>query len=150
MSVPVVLVAGLHGPARAALVDRLLREHPRAEVIHHDLRRVSDGEVVRIVRDAHGVIDRTEVRLAHGCVSCTVREDLLPELVRRAAFAAPLVVDLWDCVEPRTVAEAMDCAAMDCSVRLTAVLTALDAEHMPADLPNPVAAFVRDKVRLAP
>ncbi|QET91488.1 helix-turn-helix domain-containing protein [Roseomonas mucosa] len=23
-------------------------------------------------------------------------------------------------------------------------------EHMPADLPNPVAAFVRDKVRLAP
>jgi DNA-binding XRE family transcriptional regulator len=37
----------------------------------------------------------------------------------------------------------------------SAILRAVESkpkanEHMPADLPNPVAAFVRDKVRLAP
>jgi len=134
MSVPVVLVAGLHGPARAALVDRLLRENPGAEAIHHDLRGISDGRVTRTVRDAYGVLERAELRLAHGCVSCTVREDLLPELLRRSAAAPLLVADLWDCVEPRTVAEALDHAETADRLRLTAVLTALDAEHLPADL----------------
>jgi hypothetical protein len=52
MSVPVVLVAGLHGAARATVVDRLLREHAGALAIHHDLRQITGGLVVRTVRDA--------------------------------------------------------------------------------------------------
>ncbi|MFI6513224.1 CobW family GTP-binding protein [Streptosporangium sp. NPDC050855] len=134
MSTPVVLVAGLHAPARTATVDRLLHDHPGAVAVHHDLRSVAGGRVERLVRDRSGVLDLSEVRLAHGCVTCTVREDLLPELVRRAPAASLLVVDLWDSVEPRPVAEAIDCDEARDILRLTAVLTALDAEHMPVDI----------------
>ncbi|MCD0453008.1 GTP-binding protein [Actinocorallia sp. API 0066] len=134
MSVPVVLVAGLHGPARTVLVDRLLREHPGAVAVHHDLRAITEGVAGRVVRDARAVIDRTDVPIAHGCVSCTVREDLVPVLLHYAPVTPLLIADLWDCVEPRAVAEALDCAAVAGRLRLTAVVTALDAEHTPADL----------------
>ncbi|MGI5286458.1 CobW family GTP-binding protein [Nonomuraea polychroma] len=131
MPIPVALVAGLHRSARAAAVDRLLRRHPGAVAIHHDLRDIGAGRVERVVRDVSGVLDRAEARLAHGCVTCTVREDLLPELLRRADTASLLIVDLWDSVEPRPVAEALAGAE---GVRLACVHTALDAEHMPVDI----------------
>ncbi|HEX2313193.1 MAG TPA: GTP-binding protein, partial [Thermomonospora sp.] len=134
MSVPVVLAAGLHGPARAALVDRLLREHPGAVAVHHDLRGVTGGVIVRTVRDASVVLDRAVVRLEHGCVSCTTREDLIPQLLRHAEHATLLIAELWDCVEPRSVAEALDAPAWRDDLRLTAVITALDPELTPTDI----------------
>ncbi|MEU4539547.1 GTP-binding protein [Streptosporangium sp. NPDC023825] len=134
MSTPVVLVAGLHAQARTAAVDRLLHDHPGAVAVHHDLRSVTTGRVERLVRDHGGVLDLAEIRLAHGCVTCTVREDLLPQLIRYAATARLLVVDLWDSVEPRPVAEAIDSEQARDTLRLTSVLTALDAEHMPIDI----------------
>ncbi|GAA1017382.1 cobalamin biosynthesis protein CobW [Acrocarpospora pleiomorpha] len=134
MATPVVLVVGLHSTARSATVDHLLAAHPGAVAVHHDLRVVSSGRVERTVRDASGVLERAEVRLAHGCVSCTVREDLVPELIRRAAAAPLLVVDLWDSVEPRTVAEALDAGEVRAALRLTCVATALHTEHLPIDI----------------
>ncbi|MGS2647113.1 GTP-binding protein [Streptosporangium sp. LJ11] len=135
MSVPVVIVAGLHPEPRSALVDRLLAEHPGSVAIHHDLRQVSTGRVERVVRDASGTLDLHEVRLAHGCVTCTVREDLVPVLLSRADSAPLLIVELWDSVEPRTVAEAL--AWHEDTVhrlRLTGVLTALDAARATEDV----------------
>ncbi|KAB2349695.1 CobW family GTP-binding protein [Actinomadura rudentiformis] len=134
MSVPVVLVAGLHGPARTAVVDRLLREHPGSVAIHHELRRITDGEAVRIVRDAGGTRQRAQVRLAHGCTTCTVREDLIPQLLMHGPHTGLLVVDLWDSVEPRTVAEALDHPDLRDDLRLTAVLAAVDPELAPIDI----------------
>ncbi|MFB4313987.1 CobW family GTP-binding protein [Actinomadura sp. 21ATH] len=134
MSVPVVLVAGLHGAARAAVVDRLLREHSGALAIHHDLRQITGGLVVRTVRDAGVVREQVAVRLEHGCVTCTVRLDLIPQLLRYAGQASLLVVDLWDAVEPQSVAETVGHPEADPDLRLTGVLTALDAELMPTDI----------------
>ncbi|MEV0973914.1 CobW family GTP-binding protein [Microtetraspora glauca] len=134
MSTPVVLVAGLHASARTATVDRLLTEHPGSVAVHHDLCAVTLDRVRRVVRAGAGVLDVTDVRLAHGCVTCTVREDMLPQLVRLAATASLLIVDLWDSVEPRSVAEAIDCDEAGGILRLTSVLTALDAERMPVDI----------------
>ncbi|KAB8194643.1 hypothetical protein FH608_015780 [Nonomuraea phyllanthi] len=131
---PVVLVAGLHAAARTTAVDRLLAEHPGSLAIHHDLSHVTHGRVRRTVRDTTGVLDTAEVRLAHGCVTCTVREDLLPRLVTLAPTATLLIVDLWDSVEPRSVAEAIDCDAAREVLRLAAVLTALDAAALPDDI----------------
>jgi G3E family GTPase len=134
VSTPVVLVAGLHGPARTAAVERLLAAHPGAAAVHHDLGQVTEGLVRRIVRDVSGVRDTAEVRLAHGCVTCTVREDLLPRLAELAPAATLLIADLWDSVEPRSVAEAIDAAETHGLLRLTGVLTALDARELPEDL----------------
>ncbi|WP_043629043.1 CobW family GTP-binding protein [Nonomuraea candida] len=134
MATPVVLVAGLHPTARTATVERLLAGHPGSVAVHHDLGEVTRGRVRRTVRDAGRVLDSADVLLAHGCVTCTVREDLLPQLVLLAPGAPLLIVDLWDSVEPRAVAEAIDCDAARETLRLTAVLTALDAEALPDDL----------------
>ncbi|GAA4905169.1 G3E family GTPase [Nonomuraea thailandensis] len=134
MATPVVLVAGLHATARTATVERLLAGHPGSVAVHHDLGEVTRGLVRRTVRDAARVLDTADVRLAHGCVTCTVREDLLPRLVTLAPGATLLVVDLWDAVEPRSVAEAVDCDEAREILRLTAVLTALDAQAMPDDI----------------
>ncbi|MEO3872913.1 GTP-binding protein [Nonomuraea sp. B12E4] len=134
MPTPVALVAGLHATARTAAVDRLLAEHPGSVALHHDLTDVTHGHVRRTVRDRTGVLDTADVRLAHGCVTCTVREDLLPQLVLRAPGAPLLIVDLWDSVEPRSVAEAIDCDEAQETLRLAAVLTALDAAALPEDL----------------
>ncbi|MGJ6969533.1 CobW family GTP-binding protein [Streptosporangium sp. G11] len=135
MSVPVVIVSGLHPAPRSALVDRLLAEHPGSVAIHHDLRQVSTGRVQRVARDTTGTLDLQEIRLAHGCVTCTVREDLIPQLLSRAGSAPLLIVELWDSVEPRTVAEALawheDTAHR---LRLTGVLTALDAARTTEDI----------------
>lgn len=134
MAIPVVLVAGLHSAARTATVERLLSEHPGSLALHHDLSRVVQGRVRRTLRDATRVLDTTDVRLAHGCVTCTVREDLMSQLLTLATGSSLLVVDLWDSVEPRPVAEAIDCDDAQGILRLTAVLTALDAEALPDDI----------------
>ncbi|MFI6637119.1 CobW family GTP-binding protein [Nonomuraea fuscirosea] len=134
MSTPVVLVAGLHDAARTAAVDELLARHPGSVAVHHDLGVVVHGRVRRTVRDSGGVLDTADVCLAHGCVTCTVREDLLPRLVLLAPTASLLFVDLWDTVEPRSVAEAIDCDEARQPLRLTSVLTALDAEALPEDI----------------
>ncbi|MFD1936639.1 MULTISPECIES: CobW family GTP-binding protein [Nonomuraea] len=135
MSVPVVIVAGLYAAARSALVDRLLAEHPGSVAIHHDLEEVTTGRVRRVVRDATGVLDLQEVRLAHGCVTCTVREDLIPQLLSRTSSASLLIADLWDSVEPRAVAEALAWHEDTVNVlRLTGVLTAVDAAGLTEDL----------------
>ncbi|MEV5892373.1 hypothetical protein [Nonomuraea fuscirosea] len=78
MSTPVVLVAGLHGAARTAAVDELLARCPGSVAVHHDLADITRDRVRRIVRDGGRVLETADVRLAHGCVTCTVREDLLP------------------------------------------------------------------------
>lgn len=134
MPTPVVLVSGLHGAARTAAVERLLADHPGSIAIHHDLREIVQDRVHRSVRDATGPLETAEVRLAHGCITCTVREDLLPRLVALAPRSSLLIVDLWDSVEPRSVAEAVDCYEAHDLLRLTAVLTALDAAAMPGDI----------------
>src|SRR4051794_28776888 len=124
----------MHGSARATVVDRLLRENPGSKAVHHDLREIAADLVLRVVRDADLVHEQTLVRLAHGCISCTVREDLLPELRRYAAAEPPLlIVELWDSIEPRSVAEVIGHHGGG-DLRITAVLTALDPELTPSDL----------------
>ena len=134
MLTPVVLVAGLHADARTAAVDRLLVDHPGAVAIHHDLSAVTCGHVLRVVRDSAGVLNATSVGLARDCVTCTVGQDLLAQLLGLAPAATLLVADLWDSVEPRPVAEAIDTGEARGTLSVTAVLTALDARYLPIDI----------------
>jgi G3E family GTPase len=54
--------------------------------------------------------------------------------LRYARQASVLIVDLWDAVEPRPVAEAVAHPEHHGDLRLAGVLTALDAELMPTDI----------------
>ncbi|MCK7624243.1 GTP-binding protein [Streptomyces sp. RS10V-4] len=122
----VALVGGLHADARRAAVERLLRTVPGSVALHHDLSAAAGGTVRRTVRDAGGTLDTGETPLVNDCACCALREDLVPELARLAAgrTCRLAVVELWDSVEPKAMAEVIASSGED--LVLTGVLTAVD------------------------
>ncbi|GAA4015169.1 CobW family GTP-binding protein [Streptomyces plumbiresistens] len=128
MAVPsalsVVIVGGLHADARRAAVARLLADVPGSVVLHHDLATAAAGTVVRTIRDATGIIDAGEAPLVNDCACCALREDLVPELRRLAEVGAThlAVVELWDSVEPKAMAEVVTAGGLT----VTGVITAVD------------------------
>ncbi|WSQ10910.1 GTP-binding protein [Streptomyces sp. NBC_01231] len=120
----VVIVGGLHADARKAAVERLLADVPGSVVLHHDLATAAAGTVIRTIRDATGVLAAGEAPLVNDCACCALREDLVPEL-RRLAEAGPTrlaVVELWDSVEPKAMAEVVTAGGLT----VTGVITAVD------------------------
>ncbi|MFK4100669.1 CobW family GTP-binding protein [Streptomyces sp. NPDC019531] len=120
----VVIVGGLHADARKAAVDQLLADVPGGVVLHHDLATAAAGTVARTIRDATGILSAGETPLVNDCACCALREDLVPEL-RRLDAAGTLrlaVVELWDSVEPKAMAEVVAAGGLS----VTGVITAVD------------------------
>lgn len=120
----VVIVGGLHADARKAAVERLLADVPGSVVLHHDLATAAAGTVVRTIRDATGILSAGEAPLVNDCACCALREDLVPELRRLADDGRTrlAVVELWDSVEPKAMAEVVTAGGLT----LTGVITAVD------------------------
>lgn len=120
----VVIVGGLHADARKAAVDRLLTDVPGSVVLHHDLATAAAGTVVRTIRDASGILAAGEAPLVNDCACCALREDLVPELRRLAddGLTRLAVVELWDSVEPKAMAEVVTAGGLT----VTGVITAVD------------------------
>ncbi|MFH9823940.1 CobW family GTP-binding protein [Streptomyces bobili] len=124
MSLPVVIVGGLHADARRSTVARLLADVPGSVALHHDLATAAAGTVVRTIRDADGILSAGEAPLVNDCACCALREDLVPELLRLADDPTTrlAVVELWDSVEPKAMAEVV----VDGGLTVTGVITAVD------------------------
>ncbi|MEU2116017.1 GTP-binding protein [Streptomyces sp. NPDC016459] len=124
---PVVIVAGLHADARTQVVERLLSTVPGSVALHHDLSEAPGGTVLRVIRDASGTLSRGETPLVNDCACCALREDLVPELRRMAdgGLTRLAVVELWDSVEPKAMAEVVAGHGGD-RLALTGVITAVD------------------------
>ncbi|MFI1359671.1 GTP-binding protein [Streptomyces sp. NPDC020898] len=120
----VAIVGGLHSDARKAAVARLLADVPGSVVLHHDLATAAAGTVVRTVSDTTGILSAGEAPLVNDCACCALREDLVPEL-RRLADAGQTrlaIVELWDSVEPKAMAEVVT----EGGLTVTGVITAVD------------------------
>lgn len=150
MDTELVLVSGITEDGVAEAVRRLLRV-PGTAVLHHDLTNVTSGVVRRRLRVSGGGLpgdramggapgfgavttDHTEMlELAHGCVSCTLREDVLPlvrALARRPGIGR-IVLHLDPVLEPEQVCWAVlhvlvDGATVAGDIRLGGVITVLD------------------------
>ncbi|MFJ9631370.1 CobW family GTP-binding protein [Streptomyces sp. NPDC101175] len=123
----VVIVGGLHADARRATVAQLLHDVPDSVVLHHDLATAAAGTVVRTIRDATGIVAAGEAPLVNDCACCALREDLVPEL-RRLAAASEVrlaIVELWDSVEPKAMAEVVVAGGLTVTGVITAVEPAL-------------------------
>jgi G3E family GTPase len=137
MRTPVILVAGQKDTD--PVVGALLRT-PGTLVVEHRF----DGHVVRrtMVTLQHGVLTTAEagIELTHGCVSCTIRNDLLVLLrqLHRRDDIDRVVVHLAPWLEPELICVAVDHvrvrvapgyidgpAALDVSI--AAVVTCVDA-----------------------
>ncbi|MFF3358727.1 CobW family GTP-binding protein [Streptomyces sp. NPDC002917] len=117
----------MHTDARRQVVERLLRAVPGSVALHHDLSTANQGSVRRIVRDVSGELDSGTAPLVNDCACCALREDLLPELERLTGtgLARLAIVELWDSVEPKAMAEVV-CAHGSDALELTGVITAVD------------------------
>ncbi|MER7824188.1 GTP-binding protein [Streptomyces sp. NPDC096097] len=127
MTLPVVLVGGLHADARRSAVRELLAAVPGSVALHHDLTTATEGTVRRLMSDASGELSRGEAPLVNDCACCALRADLLPELWRLASDGSTrlAVVELWDSVEPRAMAEVVAAHGGE-ALDLTNVITAVD------------------------
>ncbi|WP_100499282.1 ribosome hibernation factor-recruiting GTPase MRF [Geodermatophilus chilensis] len=101
---PLVLVTGLHRQL-GAQVCRALVDGPGTVAVHHDVSRLSEGVVVRTqlqLRDGVVTEESAAVELAHGCLSCTLRLDLLPLLrtLARRDDVTRVVLHLDPALEP--------------------------------------------------
>ncbi|QKW07304.1 GTP-binding protein [Streptomyces sp. NA04227] len=120
---PVTLIGGLHAAARKAAVERLLAAVPGSVVLHHDLSGAAErGTVLRTVRDAGGLLSSGETPLVNDCACCALREDLVPELDRLGDETRLAIVELWDSVEPKAMAEVIAAHGLP----ITSVITAVD------------------------
>lgn len=83
MRTPLVVVTGVDSAAMDGALVSLSWDLPRAVVVRH--RIDPDSQVLtRTVSDASGILEQEQITLEHACVSCAIREDIVPTLERLA------------------------------------------------------------------
>lgn len=102
MNLPITVVCGLDRWATYRAGQQLLAGDPASRLLTHCLDQVGLGLVSRTIASGDGAVDAAILDLEHGCVSCTLREDVLPSLRRMAAdpSVARVVLVLPEAVEP--------------------------------------------------
>ncbi|MEV4463747.1 GTP-binding protein [Micromonospora echinofusca] len=131
------VLSGFWPAATFAVARTLLAADESLLLVRHDLSGIRGGVIRRVVRTGTGIVEDEQVALAHGCASCTLREDVLPTLARLARDnpGHDLVLMLPEVVEPEAVAAAcahhlVDGAPLTDLIRVDSYVTVLDAEHL--------------------
>ncbi|WP_203336081.1 CobW family GTP-binding protein [Nocardioides limicola] len=136
MRTGVVLVSGVDPAPMASALVSLQWDLARAVAVRHHID--PDRSVLeRVVSDASGVIEHEEMLLEHACVTCALREDIVPTLERLAADGR------WDSIiahlpigcEAFHVGHvlALD-ARLSRRLKVTSIVAALDADTLVEDL----------------
>ncbi|MCA2216619.1 CobW family GTP-binding protein [Jidongwangia harbinensis] len=125
----VTVLAGFSAEATAAVGRSLLVTDRRLLLVSHDVRRIRDGLVRRTVRSADAVLENEAVELVHGCVSCTLHEDVLPTLIRLARQRpdSDLLLALPPVIEPEALATACRHAGAAETLRFDSYVTVVEA-----------------------
>jgi G3E family GTPase len=129
------VLSGFSARATTAVTEVLLAADRELVLVRHDLSGLADGLLHRFVCTADELLESATVELVHGCVSCSLREDVLPTLVRlaRSRPDSDQLLVLPEVVEPEQIAS----ACMSCTiegrpmldwVRLGTFAAAIDGE----------------------
>ncbi len=131
----VTVMSGFRAAAMQEVGGRLLATNPAAVLVRHDLAGLRDGLVRRVVSTHDAVLEDEAIQLVHGCVSCTLREDVLPTLARlgRDDPSRPIILSLPEVIEPEAVAHACLHCLIDGDLvtrwtRFDSFLTVVDAD----------------------
>ncbi|MDF0532512.1 GTP-binding protein [Tsukamurella sp. 8F] len=147
---PVVLLTGWD----TARADELAA--PGTVVVHHDLSGLAEGLVVRTettlsagqagdMPQRQALDTRIAVlELAHGCVSCTLRKDLLPLLraLHRRPGVERIVLRLDPVLEAEAIAHAVEHVVVSMAGETGAAASRSDIPDGPAGLDVEIAAVV--------
>ena len=127
---PTYLVTGVDELAMAASTMGLQWDLPDAVVVTHRID-VEAQQLHRTISDVSGVLERETIDLAHACVSCAIREDIVPTLRRLADIGrwTSIVAHLPLSAEALQVCRVLG-LERDTDVRVAAVVTALDGPSL--------------------
>jgi G3E family GTPase len=132
----VTVLTGFAPAATLAVARTLLLADPTLILVRHDLSGVLQGQVQRIVRTGTQLLEDVAVGLAHGCIPCTLREDVLPTLLRlsRELPGRDFVLVLPQAVEPEALAAARTRHAAHETLVFDSYVTVVDAATFLDDL----------------
>ena len=100
------VVSSLDVLCRQQACEALAAAHPAAVAVLHDL--LEDGVVIRRIFGRPGPVEREETRLEHGCLSCTVRLDVVPTVERLLALGEDhIIIGLPPAVPASTAVSAL-------------------------------------------
>lgn len=136
MRVPVVLLSGIDPDAMAATMVGLQFDLPGAVAVRHDID-VERGVLTRTVSDLSGVVETHQTLLEHACVTCAIREDVVPTLERLARDGRwhSIVAHLPVGAEPGHLCSVLTWdTRLARFLRVSSVVTALGATHPVRDL----------------
>jgi G3E family GTPase len=83
MRKPLIIVTGVDPTAMDSVMTSLVWDAPGVVSIRHTIDPVTQT-LTRIVSSQDGALDTGQVDLDHACVSCAIREDILPTIMRYA------------------------------------------------------------------
>ena len=132
LPVPTVVVASIDSVLRESAVDGLVTDLPGAVAVRVDMY-VDQGLLHRTVYDTASVIEEAWVPLDHVCLSCAMREEILPTLERVATTLRPsaIHVALPVTAEPLPLVAAL--SAFD-PIAVRGVVSVFDADRLETDL----------------
>ncbi|NYD55858.1 G3E family GTPase [Nocardioides marinisabuli] len=136
MRTPLVVVTGVDPTAMDTTMMSLAWDLPRAVTVRHRIDPHSQV-LSRTVSDATGVLEHEQVQLEHACVSCALREDILPTLERLARDGrwSAVVSGLPTGTEAGQLAHALTTdARLARHLRLSSIVAALGGEGVVHDL----------------
>ena len=136
MRTPLVVVTGVDPVAMDSAMVSLSWDLPRAVAVRHRIDPHSQV-LTRTVSDATGVLEQEQVPLEHACVSCALREDILPTLERlaRADRWSSIVSGLPTATEAPLLTHALERdTRLARHLRLSSVVAALGGAELPGDL----------------
>lgn len=131
-----ILINGVAEEPMSATAVALQWDLPAAVAVHHEIDPAR-SLLVRSVSDAGGLLERVEIDVEHACVSCAIREDIVPTLERLGASGR------WNAVLaqlPVTAEAVQVCRAIGYApervphIRIAATIAALDADTLCDDL----------------
>lgn len=136
MRTPLLVVTGVDPVAMDATMLSLSWDLPSAVAVRHVIDPHSQV-LTRTVSDATGVLEREHVQLEHACVSCALREDILPTLERlgRDGRWSSIVAGLPIGTEAGQLAHVLGTdTRLARHLRLSAVLAAVGTRDVARDL----------------
>lgn len=152
---PVVVLTGLTREVLEPVELTIAFGLPAPALVRHELDPVA-GTVTRVVSDQSGVVDREVLPLDHTCVTCALRHEIVPTLVRLAESGRwqSFVLSLPPATQPQPLVEAVSAMirtspVVGRAIRIGSVVSAVRAGSLVEDLVGDDLLRERDDIRHA-